>query len=692
MCYTKAMKKKYEDLVNIILKYQIEYYKGQPLVSDSEFDALYDELIEIENKHPELISDISPSKRVGSDLNNDFEVVNHTIPVLSLDKAYTDEAVLSWMHKSQVKIDQELSFVLEEKIDGVSIVLYYIDGVFDKAVTRGNGQVGNDVSNNVKTIKSVPLKLPVKITGAVRGEIFISKTDFEALEDSEYKNPRNLAAGTIRRLQSSLVSTMPLDIFVYEAFWQNKENKDHVEIISELKELGFKTNPHLALFCSTKEKAEERIKEANIEAGTYSFDMIDQYLITKTAKRQSLEYEIDGIVAKVNEIKTRELFGYTEHHPRWAIAYKFESPQASSKVLDISVQVGRTGRITPVAELEKVAIGGSEIKRASLHNQEYINELELAIGDVVSVVKRGDVIPQVQDVVEKGDGQTYQIPLTCPSCNSPLSQNGAHLFCTNYDCEEQILQRIEYFTSRDQMDMRGLGPSSIKILVEQGLIKDITDLYTCDFNLLDGVKNIGLKTIMGFKESIIESKKQPFYTVLASLGLPEIGKKSAKILIDGGFDDIDKLLLAAKNREIETFTNIDQIGLQTATLLIKALEEEKTLELIQKLKQAGLQFTKVEIENNEEQIFENQIWCATGSLSSYPQRALALAEVEKRGGKTTNTISGKTTHLLLGEGGGSKRAKAEALGVKIVSEDEFISLIKGKPVEKKKDVQTSLFD
>ena len=686
------MEKKYEDLVNIILEYQVAYYKGKPMVTDVEFDALYDQLLEIESKHPELISDISPSKRVGSDLNNDFEVVEHSIPVLSLDKAYTDEAVLQWMHKSQVKIDQELSFVLEEKIDGISIVLYYIDGIFSKAVTRGNGQVGNDVSNNVKTITSIPLKLNKNLTGAVRGEIFISKADFAALEESEYKNPRNLAAGTIRRLQSSQVSNMPLDIFVYEAFWQNKDNKDHVEIISELKELGFKTNPHLALFCSTKEKAEQRIKEANIEAETYAFENIDQYLINKTEKRQSLEYEIDGIVAKVNEIETRELFGYTEHHPRWAIAYKFESPQASSKVLDITIQVGRTGRITPVAELEKVAIGGSEIRRASLHNQEYINELELAIGDVVSVVKRGDVIPQVQDVVEKGEGVAFIIPDVCPACNSKLIKHGAHLFCDNYYCEEQILQRIEYFTSRDQMDMRGLGPSSIKILYEQGLIKDITDLYTCDFNSLMGVKNVGLKTIIGFKESIIESKKQPYYTVLASLGLPEIGKKSAKILIDGGFDDIDKLLEAAKSRDLDRFTNIDQIGLQTATLLIKALEDEKTLELISKLREAGLQFSKVESVNNEEQIFENQIWCATGSLSSFSQRSLALAEVEKRGGKTTNTISGKTTHLLLGEGGGSKRSKAEALGVKIVSEEEFLSLIKVKEKRVKKEVQTSLFD
>ena len=692
------IKNRIENLSAELLKLQKAYYvDGKPLASDSEYDALFDELVRLENEHPEYALPDSPTKRVGSDLTSDFPEVEHTIPVLSLDKAYSVEAVLDWMKKSEEKGHEELSFVEEEKIDGVSMVLYYEDGLLIRGVTRGNGHVGNDVTPNIKTIPTVPLRLSDPVSIAVRGEVYLEKADFERLKDEnlQFANPRNLAAGTIRRQKSSEASRVPLKIFVYEGFWTNKEEtpKDHIAILSELKRLGLRINPHIALFSKTKEESEERLKEAALEGRAYAFDDLGSYIAEVTAKRNSLPYEIDGMVTKVDELDVREAFGYTEHHPRWAIAYKFESPQATTKINGITVQVGRTGRITPVAELDPVFLGGSTVKRATLHNQEYIDELEIAIGDTVSVVKRGDVIPAVEEVLEKNeDGNTtYHIPPTCPSCGTHLISHGAHQFCPNRDCPDQVLARISFFTGRDQMDMESLGPKSIELLIKHGLVKDIPDLYTCDFNKLVGVKSVGEKTIKAFKEAVKESLNRPFSTLLMSLGIPEVGKKGAEVLVIGGFDSMDKLLTAAANGDIEAFTRIPQIGEQTATLIINSLSDPIMRERIERLRAAGLQMEEKEEVNTLPQIFSGETWCVTGSFEHFNPRPLALKEIEKRGGRTTSTVTSKTTHLLCGKGGGSKRSQAEELGVKLVSEDEFMHLI-GKEVEEKSEgEQLSLF-
>ena len=682
------IKEEIRELTDKLKIYQDTYYKeGVSLVSDQEYDRLFDKLKKLEEEYPELAELDSPTRRVGSDLTNDFPEVRHSIPVLSLDKAYSKEEVLLFFNKSIDKEGGALSFAAEEKIDGISMVLYYEDGILVRAVTRGNGEVGNDVTANIMTIKSVPLKLNESVDLAVRGEVYLPKADFLRLNDLEEDdknkaaNPRNLAAGTVRRQKSQEAAQVPLNIFCYEGFWSDKSKtpKDHLHILKKLKDLGFRINPDFAFFSDTREKAEKALEEAGLDGVGYAFSDIQDYISKETEERKGLPYEIDGLVFKINELDVRDHFGYTEHHPRWAIAYKFESPQATTMLEAITCQVGRTGRITPVAEVKAVALGGSTIKRATLHNQEYIDELELAIGDTVSITKRGDVIPAVEEVLEKNElgNTTYKMPDVCPCCGARIVQEGAHQFCPNYDCPDQVKARIAFFASRDMMDIETLGPKTVDTLYEKGLLKSIEDIYRADYDSLFGTPGIGEKTIKLLKSGVEESIKQPFKVVLASLGIAELGPKMADILIAAGFDNIDKLINAAYNGDESAFTSIKGVGESTAKLIIKAFKDGRLLAAISYLRSVGLHMSKEADENKEEypQIFSGQVWCVTGSFESFNPRSKAMAEVEKRGGRTVTSVTGKTTHLLAGKGGGSKRADAEKVGARIVSEEEFISLL-----------------
>ena len=684
--------------------YQDTYYKkGESLVSDQEYDRLFDKLKTLEEQYPEYAEIDSPTRRVGSDLTNDFPEVVHTIPVLSLDKAYSKEEVLSFFDKSIAKEGGALSFAAEEKIDGISMVLYYEDGILVRAVTRGNGEVGNDVTPNIMTIKSVPLSLPEPLTIAVRGEVYLPKKDFlrlNALEEDEKKraaNPRNLAAGTVRRQKSSEAAMVPLNMFCYEGFWSDKSEtpSDHLHILKKLKDLGFRINPDFAFFDSTKERAEEKLKASGLEGKAYGFDSLEEYIRLETEERRGLEYEIDGLVFKINELDVREDFGYTEHHPRWAIAYKFESPQATSVLEGITCQVGRTGRITPVAEISPTSLGGSTIRRATLHNQEYIEELELAIGDTVSITKRGDVIPAVEEVLEKNTlgNTTYRMPEKCPCCGTELIKDGAHQFCPNYDCPDQVKGRISFFASRDMMDIESLGPKTVDVLYDKGLLRSIEDIYRADYDTLIGTPGIGEKTISALKNGIKESYSQPFKTVLASLGVAELGPKMADLLVSNGFDNIDKIINAAAEKNAESFTKIKGVGENTAELIIEAFSDKRLLETIAALRAFGLHLNSAQDKSEDEypQIFKDQVWCVTGSFKNFNPRSKAMAEVEKRGGRTVSSVTGKTTHLLAGSGGGSKRADAERVGASIVTEEEFLSLLGMAPEIEKAPEQGMLF-
>ena len=691
-------------LTELLTVYQDKYYKeGVSLVDDTEYDRLTDRLIELEKEYPEYASAASPTRRVGSDLTNDFPEVEHTIPVLSLDKAYSKDEVLSFFSRSIEKEGGELSFVAEEKIDGISMVLYYEDGILTRAVTRGNGSVGNDVTPNIVTIRSIPLELPEKIDIAVRGEVYLPKADFERVnaslpEDEKAANPRNLAAGTVRRQKSSDAGKVPLDMYCYEGFWSDRSftPSDHLHILKKLRDLGFRINPDFGYIARTRAEAEEALENAGLGEGrAYSFETLSAYIAEMTEKRPTLDHEIDGLVFKINELDVREKFGYTVHHPRWAIAYKFESPRAVSVLLDVTCQVGRTGRITPVAEIEPVHLGGSTVRRATLHNQEYIDELELAFGDTVSITKRGDVIPAVEEVTEKNEkgNTTYRMPSLCPCCQTGLVQRGAHLYCPNYLCPDQAKGRISFFASRDQMDIETLGPKTVEILYNAGILREVEDIYSADYTPAADIKGMGEKSVDAIKESVEKSKEQPFRTVLASLGIPEIGKKSAEILISGGFDSIDKIIKAAVDENIKAFTDIKGMGEETAKNIIRTFRDENFMRMVTALRAHGLHFSlDMDRKDDEslEQIFAGEVWCVTGSFDNFNPRSKAMDEVEKRGGRTVSSVTGKTTHLLQGKGGGGKRAEAERLGVTIVTEDEFMAML-GRKEEKKEDVQGTLF-
>ena len=675
-----------KELSRLLTEYQKAYYvQGRPLVSDLEYDRLFDELLLLESQHPDIRKPDSPTQRVGSDLTSDFPEVQHTIPVLSLDKAYSDSEILSWITKTIKNTGESLSFVLEEKLDGFSIVLYYEKGLLTRAVTRGNGFVGNDVTANVKTIYSVPLRLNESVDIAVRGEVFLKKAEFEKINATltePYANPRNLAAGTIRRNKSSETAQVPLSIYVYEGFWTEPENlTDHIQILSRLKALGFPVDPHISYFCRTKDEAELRLGQAGLEGEAGSFDDIPAAIADRTGTRASLPYEIDGLVVKVNELATREDLGYTEHHPRWAIAYKFEAPQAQTQVLDIDVQVGRTGRVTPMARIRETQLSGSTIRNITLHNQDYVNELELAIGDTVSISKRGDVIPAVENVIEKNEqgNTTWQMPEKCPVCGSVLVRRGAHHFCPNYDCPAQAKGRLAFFCGKGQMDIEGLGARTVEILYDKGFVKTISGLYEFDFNNLRFVEGFGGtegKKIEGIKLALQQSLNTPFRNVLVSIGIPEFGKKAVDLVCDAGFDSMDKLIELADKNDIEALSAIKGIGPKTAEIIIDGLKSDTVRKLIEDLRKAGLH---MEDEKEDgpvlEQIFQGQSWCVTGSFENFNPRTKAMDEIKRRGGTEVSGVSRKTTCLLAGSGAGSKLDKAREFGVRIVTEDEFMKMI-----------------
>lgn len=665
--------------------YQHAYYvDGRPLVSDLEYDHLFDRLVEIETEHPELKYPDSPTQRVGSDLTSDFPEVQHTIPVLSLDKAYSAEAVLNWISKSEEKGEQELSFVIEEKIDGVSMVLYYEKGLLVRAVTRGNGFIGNDVTANIKTIASVPLRLTEPIDIAVRGEVYLPKADFEAINkelETPYANPRNLAAGTVRRIKSSETARIPLQIFVYEGFWADgvEPFADHVQILSALKRYGFRVNPTLGLFCKTVAEAQRQLQDAGLEGYAGSFDDIPGYITKRTEARKGLPYEIDGLVTKVNEISVREAFGYTEHHPRWAIAYKFEAPEAETVVENIDVQIGRTGRVTPLARVKPVAIGGSTVSNITLHNQDYVDMLELAVGDIVSISKRGDVIPAVERVVEKNElgNVTWKMPEHCPTCGSTLVKRGAHTFCPNYECPDQIAGRIYFFIGKGQMDIENFGPETATVLIQKGLLTDVPDIYTLDYHaVLDREPGFGERKISLIIDGVEKSRQKPFRSVLVSLGIAEFGKKAVDLLVADGIRTIDQLLDIADRNDVDRLVSIKQIGEKTAQLLIDSLNDPHMRTRIARLRKLGLCFEEEPPkENTLPQIFAGQVWCVTGSFEHFIPRSLAMDEVERRGGRTVSSVTGKTTHLLAGTGAGSKLTQAQKLGVEVVDEACFLEML-----------------
>ncbi|NIM11205.1 MAG: DNA ligase (NAD(+)) LigA [Candidatus Aminicenantes bacterium] len=676
------IKKRIEQLSTELLRHQHLYYvKAEPEISDLEYDRLFDELVELEKKYPQLAWPNSPTKRVGSDLDNTFPEKEHTLPVLSLDKQYTIEELEKWVSKTINNAGQALSFVVEEKIDGASIVLYYKNGSLESALTRGNGVVGNDVIENVRTIKQVPLVTGETSNFAVRSEIFIKKSDFGTYNqtfENKYANPRNLAAGSLRNIKSSVVAKVPLNIFSYEGFFETAFTNDHILILSRLKELGFRINRNMGFFSASKNMvATVQGKLPEIAAGHIG-DLSD-YVRERLGERNRLDYEIDGLVIKVNELDVRDGLGYTAHHPRWALAFKFDAPTAQTRLLDVQVQVGRNGRVTPVGILEPVKIAGSTVARATLHNQEYIDMLELGSGDTVSISKRGDIIPAVEKVIEKDPDHPsiFKFPETCPFCLSSLVKDGAHHFCKNRECPERIKRSISYFAAKDQMDIDTLGWKTIAFLFDKGYIKGIPDLYTFDYNELLNEEGFKEKKIANIKKSVENSKKKPFRKVLTSLGFDGLGTSAVSDLIKNGFYSMDRIIEAASRRDVEIFSNIEGFGEIMGQLVIRHFTDPENLALIEELRKIGLSFEeRVEKPQEAEALtFKDQVWVITGSFEHFNPRSKAAEEIEKRGGKVVGSVSTRTTHVLVGASPGSKLDKAKKLDIPIIDETEFLKML-----------------
>lgn len=657
------------------------YVKSSPIMSDTEYDKFLNRLIELENKYPQYKSPYSPTQRIGSDIDNTLPEREHSIPVLSLDKCYSIQSLFDWYNRNLEKLSRDIELIIEPKIDGAGVVLYYNDGVLQYALTRGNGYSGNDITENIKTIRSVPLKIEYKGSLAVRGEVYINKEDFkefnEKYADSIYSNPRNLASGAIRRQKSKESALFPLNIFCYEGYFKNESIDTHLEIIIKLNELNFPINQNIGYFSNN-------IKYKSLPFINYTIGEIKDiknFIENFSQKRNSLKYEIDGLVIKINDLESRKNLGETSHHPRWAIAYKFDAPLAETIVLSIEVQIGRAGRVTPVANLKPVELAGSTISRATLHNMEYINALGINVGDTVTISKRGDVIPAVEEVIEKGDNpHSFRFPENCPECGKKLIKDGAHHFCINDECPARLLGTLQYFVGRGQMDIETLGDKTLEFLFNKGFVRYIYDIYEFDYNKLLNFEGFKEKKVENIIKSIEESKKKNFKTVLYSLGLKDIGPKVAEILAMN-FKNIDNIIKICSERDIfgnpnkEKFSSIYGIGDKIAESIIETFSNPKIINLIERLKKNGLSFEYEEKSNNDIQFLKGTKWVITGSFNNFKPREKAIDLIKYFGGEVVDTLSSKVNFLLKGESPGSKLDKAQGLGIKIIDEEQFIKII-----------------
>ena len=489
----------------------------------------------------------------------------------------------------------------------------------------------------------------------------------------------------MRNLKSSLVAQVPLKIFCYEGYFHGADAvngeralNDHVHIMIKLRQLGFRVNETLGFFSDNSELTAQ-VKSLAPGFVIGGVDDLVGYVEERAGLRESLDYEIDGLVVKVNEIDARDMLGFTAHHPRWAVAFKFDAPSAQTVLKDVQVQVGRNGRVTPVALLEPVRIAGSTVTRATLHNQEYIDMLELGPGDSVSISKRGDIIPAVEDVLEKAQDNpsVYRLPERCQFCGTEFVKDGAHHFCKNKLCPERVRRSIIYFTAKGQMDIDTLGDKTVSFLIEKGFVHSIPDIYRFDYSRLLGEEGYKEKKVENLVRSVEESKGRPFKTVLTALGFEGIAVNAVSMLLKNGYDSVDKIIEAASKNDVEIFSSIDGFGDITAELVIRHFTDADNLRLIEDLKEAGLNFSAGEEKEDEAlpRSMVDTIWVITGSFKDFDPRSKAAAEIELRGGKVSSAVSSKTTHLLAGEKAGSKLAKAQKLGIAIVDEALFKKML-----------------
>ena len=659
-----SAQKRIEELISLINYHNEKYYnQDSPEIEDFEYDNLMKELIKLEEENPELKRNDSPSNRVGGKPLDKFEQVVHKIPMLSLSNAYSWEDLKDFDSRVREAVGSDVEYVVEFKIDGLSVGLNYNNGIFESGATRGNGIVGENITKNLMTIKNIPLNIDEKGELTVRGEVYISKKDFEEINKIQeeqdqplYANPRNLAAGSLRQLDSKLTAKRPLDIFIFNLEDINsKQFKTHSESLEYLKQLGFHVSPEFKVF--------------------KTMDEIIEYIKYWTEHREDLGFGIDGMVIKVNNLAQREQMGYTAKSPRWAIAYKFPAERKETKLLDIVVEVGRTGTITPTAVLEPIRLAGTTVSRATLHNEDYINEKDIKINDTVLVQKAGDIIPQVVEVIKEkrtGEEMEFKMPEECPVCGEPTVrlEGEAAVKCINISCPAQIRRGIIHFASREAMDIDGLGESIITLLLKQDLIKDISDLYYLKKEQISVLERMGDKSATNLINAINKSKENDLWRFINGLGIKLIGTKAAKILASE-FKDLDKLMNATEQELI----NLEEFGQTMADSVVEFFKEEKNISVIEKLKEAGVNTKLIESDDADiPKIFEKMKIVLTGTLPTL-KRNDAKEMIEKRGGKATSSVSKSTSFVLAGEEAGSKLTKANDLGIKVIDEEKFLQLI-----------------
>lgn len=639
---------------------QLYYDMDNSPITDFEFDTMMNRLKKLEKEHPELITKDSPTQKVGGHVREDFAKVTHEVPLQSLQDVFSYEELYEF--DKRIKQSGETNYCVETKIDGLSCALKYEKGILVQGATRGDGVVGEDVTENVKKIKSIPHKLKEPLDITVRGEVFIGKKEFETLNEERevmgetlFANARNAAAGSLRQLNPKITAQRPLDIYIFNV--QKIENKtwnSHWEELNYLANLGFNVVPFRKL-CHTIDEAIDAIKEIG-------------------DNREELTFGIDGAVIKVDDLALREKIGTTFKVPKWAIAYKYPPEQKETIVKDIICQVGRTGAITPMAILEPVKVAGSTISKTTLHNEDFVKEKGLMIGDHVIIQKQGDVIPEVVDVLKEkrtGEEKIFQMPTTCPVCGAPAvrEEGESAVRCTGIECPAKALRNIVHFASDEGMDIEGLGYKIVEQLIEKWLISNIADIYDLKLEDIASLKKNGKKFAQNLIDAIEESKNRDLSNLITALGIRHVGKKLAKVLARK-YKTLDNLMSA----DVEELASKDDIGEVIAQSIHTFFNEEQTIDLINRLKSAGINTQSLQEESNDTR-FEGKTFVLTGALSKY-SREQASDIIERLGGKTSSSVSKKTSYVLAGEDAGSKLTKAQSLGVTVISEEEFEEMIK----------------
>lgn len=640
------------------------YVKDAPKITDAEYDKLMAELIELEENYPELVVPDSPTQRVGAAPAKGFQSVRHLAPMLSLSNAFSAQDLLDFDKRVKNGLGgEEPEYVVELKVDGLAISLLYEQGRFVRGATRGDGEVGEDITMNLKTVKSIPLRLrkPVELL-EVRGEAYMPKKEFARVNEARaeageplFANPRNAAAGSLRQLDPAVTADRALDIFLYALGEVRGEQsvRFHLEGLEIIKELGFRVNPNIMKFDNIQE-------------------VID-YCHSWAEKRHELPYDIDGMVIKVNSLAQQAELGFTSKSPRWAIAYKFPAEQAVTRVKRIYVRVGRTGVLTPTAELEPVKVAGSTISSATLHNEDIIREKDIRIGDTVVIHKAGDVIPEIVEVIKEkrtGAEEVFNMPPQCPVCKGDVRrfEGEVAVRCINRDCPGRGREGIIHFVSRDAMDIEGLGPAVVDQLLTAGLIKDSADLYFLNAEDLIKLERMGKKSVENLLKAIENSKQKGLASLLFALGIRHVGARAAKILA-ANFGSIERLKAAT----VEELTEVSEIGPKMGESIVAFFREEVNLNLLDRLYQAGVNMVE-DVREAGEQPLAGKIFVLTGTLEKY-SRKQAQEIIESLGGKVSSSVSKKTDYVLAGAEAGSKLTKARTLGVTIISEEDFEAMV-----------------